>query len=311
MSVHSVHQGSTPTRVGSSRPPGKSSAHAVTRILLHLALAAVPLLAISAEVFGAFPMRTSAALIVIPLVIIVAVLTLFAPHPSDRIVGAGLLWGMLACVVYDVFRLDTVYMLGWWGDFIPTMGSWITGGRPGAWDGAVAGYVWRYVGDGGGIGVAFFVLAAALGLGRRRRRDVVLAGVAFAVFPVWAGLMATVALAPRGEAMMFPLTATTVTLSLIGHLIFGLVMGLGFWHTRGIQRHWPWQAASGRALPAVLPDMLLDSRRRSPAVTGNDGRYANRNISRATYEEWQRELQYQRSTHRRSRHADRANVYPG
>ncbi|WP_254622647.1 hypothetical protein [Rhodococcus sp. W8901] len=40
---------------------------------------------------------------------------------------------------------------------------------------------------------------------------------------------------------MFPLTPTTITLSLIGHLIFGLVLGLGFLRARGrLGRHWPW-----------------------------------------------------------------------
>ena len=56
----------------------------------------------------------------------------------------------------------------------------------------------------------------------------VLASVAFAVFPTWAGLMATVALLPRGEEMMFPLNLATVTITLVGHLIFGLVLGLAF-----------------------------------------------------------------------------------
>ena len=50
----------------------------------------------------------------------------------------------------------------------------------------------------------------------------------FAVFPTWAGLMATVALAPRGEDLMFPLNPATVTITLVGHLIFGLVLGLAF-----------------------------------------------------------------------------------
>jgi len=171
-------------------------------------------------------------------------------------------------VVYDIFRLDTVYLLGWWDDFIPTMGTWITG-RAETRSGAVVGYLWRYIGDGGGIGIAFFVIALAVGLHRRSRRDVVLAAVTFAVFPVWTGLIATVALAPRGEQLMFPLTATTVSLSLIGHLIFGLVLGLGFWSARGVGRFWPW------------PPLLPAGRVPGPAVHG---------VSPATYEAWQQRL---------------------
>ena len=238
----------------------------VARIGLHLALAGLPLLAISAQVFGLVSMNTTAALVIIPLAATLAVLAVFAPHPTDRIVGHGLVSGIVACVVYDIFRLDTVYLLGWWDDFIPTMGTWITDGTE-TRGGAVVGYLWRYVGDGGGIGIAFFVVALAVGLDRWSRRDVVLAAVAFAVFPVWTGLIATVALAPRGEQLMFPLTATTVSLSLIGHLIFGLVLGLGFWRSRGVGRYWPW--------PPLLPAG------RGPAVHG---------VSPATYEAWQQRL---------------------
>ncbi|HEX2289147.1 MAG TPA: hypothetical protein VHH53_02895, partial [Pseudonocardiaceae bacterium] len=232
----------------------------------HLLLAGLPLLAISAQVFGLVSMNTTAALVIIPLAATLAVLAVFAPHPTDRIVGRGLVSGMVACVVYDIFRLDTVYLLGWWDDFIPTMGTWITDGAE-TRSGAVVGYLWRYVGDGGGIGIAFFIVALAVGLHQRCRRDVVLAAVAFAVFPVWTGLIATVALAPRGEQLMFPLTATTVSLSLIGHLIFGLVLGLGFWHSRSVARLWPW--------PPLLPTA------RGPAYHG---------VSPATYEAWQRRL---------------------
>ena len=225
------------------------------RVALHVLLAALPLLAISAHVFGLVPMQLSAALLVIPLATTLAVLTAFDPHPGDRVIVHGLAWGVLACATYDVFRLDTVYMLGLWGDFIPTMGTWIIGRPDDLAGGAVVGYLWRYIGDGGGIGLTFFVVASVFGLQRLSRAQVVLAAVGFAVAPVWAGLIGTVALAPRGEELMFPLTPITVTLSLVGHLIFGLVLGLGFWHSRGAQAHWPWAPLDlpARMRPATAP----------------------------------------------------------
>jgi len=89
----------------------------------------------------------------------------------------------------------------------------------------------------------------------------VAAAVAFAVFPVWAGLIATVWLAPRGQTMMFPLNPVTVTLSLIGHLIFGLIMGLGFVRTRSAQRFWPWAPLRRADLAAALAgDTAADPR---------------------------------------------------
>ncbi|MDD7936823.1 hypothetical protein PHK61_00140 [Actinomycetospora lutea] len=211
------------------------------RLGLHLLVAALPLLAISAHVFGLAPMNVTAGLVVVPLTLAVLLLAVFSPVGEDRIVLTGAVWGVIATLVYDAVRLDTVYLLGWWGDFIPTVGTWILGAEGGATAvGAIVGYLWRYVGDGGGIGVVFFVLVAATGLRRWGERATVAAAVVFAVFPVWTGLIATVAVAPRGEQLMFPLTVTTVTLSLLGHLVFGLVLGLGCARCRGLEERWPW-----------------------------------------------------------------------
>jgi hypothetical protein len=70
----------------------------------------------------------------------------------------------------------------------------------------------------------------------------VLAAVAYSVFPTWTGLIATVALAPHGEERMFPLNAATVIITLVGHLVFGLVLGLAFLKApRGrVHSEWPW-----------------------------------------------------------------------
>ncbi|GAA4885883.1 hypothetical protein [Actinomycetospora straminea] len=219
----------------------------LARLALHLVVAALPLLAISAHVFGLAPMNVTGGLFVVPLTLLVLVLGVFAPVGEDRIVLTGAGWGVVATLVYDAVRLDTVYLLGWWGDFIPTVGTWILGDTGGATaTGAIVGYLWRYVGDGGGIGVTFFLLVAANGLRRWGERATVAAAVAFAVFPVWTGLVATVAIAPRGERLMFPLTPTTVALSLLGHLVFGLVLGLGCARCRGLEERWPWPALLDR-----------------------------------------------------------------
>jgi hypothetical protein len=215
------------------------------RLGLHLLVAALPLLAISAHVFGIAPMNVTAGLLVVPLTLVTLLLGVFSPSGEERLLLSGAMWGVLATLVYDAVRLDTVYLLGWWGDFIPRVGTWILGsgsaadaGSPAV--GAVVGYLWRYVGDGGGIGVAFFVLVAATGLRRWGERATVAASVTFAVFPVWTGLVATVALAPRGQQQMFPLTPATVLLSLVGHLVFGLVLGLGCARCRRLEEYWPW-----------------------------------------------------------------------
>jgi hypothetical protein len=208
------------------------------RVAVHVVLAALPLLSITAHVAGLVPMHLSAGVVILPTALVLVVLAIFVPMPEDRLVLEGLRWGILATLVYDVFRLDTVALLGWWGDFIPTMGTWLIDVDPSSRVlGGVAGYVWRYGGDGGGLGVVFLVGAAATGLRRLGPRVTVAAAVLFAVGPTWGGLMATVLL-PRGQQLMFPLTPTTVTLSLVGHVIFGIVLGLGALRCRDLESHW-------------------------------------------------------------------------
>lgn len=226
---------------------GPPSRWQIARILLVLLLASMPILGISVDVFGLVP-QSITSVVTIALTAVLGAIVVFAPHRTDMIVGRGLVAGMVACIVYDAARLFAVHVLGLMEDFIPVMGSWVTG-EPDTTGSAAVGYVWRYIGDGGGLGVAFFVVAFALGIDRWSKVKAVSAAVAFAVFPTWAGLIATVALAPRGEQMMFPLTPATVTITLVGHLIFGFVLGLAFLKAPrgGAGSEWPWPP-----LPQIL-----------------------------------------------------------
>lgn len=89
------------------------------------------------------------------------------------------------------------------------------------------GYLWRYFGDGGGIGLVFFMLCGILGVhrGTRLGRIPVLLGIGYGVF-VWSGLMATIILSSDGASLLFCISPPCVALSLVGHLIFGSVLGL-------------------------------------------------------------------------------------
>jgi hypothetical protein len=289
-----MHTTTTPERsatglgpAATSVPRGRDGA-GLMRIGLHLLLAALPLLAISAHVFGLITMQVSAGILVIPLATAIVALTVLAPHGGDRVVASGMWWGVVGCAVYDGFRLTTVHVFGWWADFIPVMGTWITGNPDDLTSGAVVGYLWRYIGDGGGIGITFFALACALGLQRWSRRAVVLAAVGFAVFPVWAGLIATVAIAPRGQSMMFPITWTTLTLSLVGHLIFGWIMGLGFHRSRAVREAWPWEPITGS-----LPALSLGTGRQPalPAPRAPHTPPAGQNLAPDTWELWRQQLE--------------------
>ena len=127
------------------------------RFGLHLVLASTPLLAISGAVFGVVSLRAVAALFLLPLLGILAALVIFKPTGIDRTALAGFAWGLVACAGYDLFRLPTIYVFHLWGDFFGGIGGWATGTS----SNYLAGYLWRYLGDGAGIGVVVFLLAQA------------------------------------------------------------------------------------------------------------------------------------------------------
>ena len=225
------------------KPPSRWE---VARIALVLLLASMPILGISVDVIGAIPQSTTSVAVIV-LTAVFGALVAFAPHRTDMIVGRGLIAGMVACIVYDGARLFAVHVLGVMGDFIPVMGSFVTH-EPDTAGSAAVGYVWRYIGDAGGLGVAFFIVAFALGIDRWSNVRAVLAAVAFAVFPTWTGLIATVALAPRGEEMMFALTPASILVTLLGHVIFGFFLGLAFLKVpRGEHSEWPWPVLADTA----------------------------------------------------------------
>jgi hypothetical protein len=217
------------------------------RFGLYLVLASTPLLAISGEVFGVVSLRAVSTLFLVPLFGVLAVLVIFNPAGIDRTALAGFAWGIVACAGYDLFRLPNVYVFHLWGDFFGRIGGWATGTS----SNYLAGYLWRYLGDGAGIGVVVFLQAAAIGVSSWPRRRVVGFTVAFAVCPVWAGLVLTDGLAPTGQAL-FPLTATTLALSLAGHLIYGAILGYGLCASQNRARQDPSRAAISSE--ASLPD---------------------------------------------------------
>jgi hypothetical protein len=133
----------------------------------------------------------------------------------------GAVAGLVAVFAYDAVRMPLVWR-GVWPDFIPRIGGWVTGST----ENAAVGYAWRYLGDGAGIGLAYF---AFCGLVMAKRpglvtRCPIMLSIGYGVF-IWSGLIASVAVPPRGQAMLFALTPTSVALSLLGHLIYGSVLG--------------------------------------------------------------------------------------
>jgi len=119
--------------------------------------------------------------------------------------------------LYDCMRVPFI-LAGIWGDFIPKINMLLFNTSQPNW---VVGYIWRYVGDGGYMGMAFTVAYCIL----KPRVDSRIAGVGFGLV-IWVCLLGTLVLAPHGQEMLFKLSLTTLSLSLLGHLIYGISLGM-------------------------------------------------------------------------------------
>src|SRR5579859_1542333 len=112
----------------------------VARLAAHLSLAGLPVLGISADVFGWVHLHALAVYVLLPLAISVALLVVLDRDRMDLLVGSAFCWGVLSCAAYDAFRLPTIYVAHWWGDFFGSVGGWAVDGQPNL----AVGYLWRY-----------------------------------------------------------------------------------------------------------------------------------------------------------------------
>jgi hypothetical protein len=168
----------------------------------------VPVTLIALTAFGVADLRTLAVFALAP-VVFVELLVLSRYRSFARIVAVALAVGIVSTLLYDAWRFSFLGLDLMQLDPIPHIGHSL--GLHPAW---ASGYLWRYLGNGGGLAIAFF----ALGLRGVRT------GMLYGLF-VCSGLLVTLAVAPYGEQMLFPLNATTVVMATGGHLIYGAVLG--------------------------------------------------------------------------------------
>ena len=128
-----------------------------------------------------------------------------------RLVWVGLSAGMADTVNYDVLRL-TLTACGFWNDFIPLIGKllWNDSGAHWIW-----GYLWRYIFNGGALGVVF------VAFNFRGIRS----GVFFGTF-VCCCLFITLVFLTGGHVHHFiRLNPFTATYAMLGHWIYGATLG--------------------------------------------------------------------------------------
>jgi transcriptional regulator with XRE-family HTH domain len=189
------------------------------RIFMSLVFFAIGFSAITAlaiAIVGWADLSTAAYLLIWPSLVLWLVIGILYPD-YGTLAFKGFVIGLLACFFYDCMRFVSIE-LGLWSDFIPRIGMWLLHTNKPDW---LIGYIWRYVGDGGFMGIAFVVCYCLL----KPKLDVRIAALAFGL-AIWLCLIGTILLAPHGTEMLFPLTPLTFSLSLLGHIIYGLSIGL-------------------------------------------------------------------------------------
>jgi hypothetical protein len=175
-----------------------------------------PITSLALSISGVCTLPQSTMFLALPVMATAPLLGLLFPAVG-RLALRGLSFGVVAVFVYDLLTRFPLIYFDVLGDFIPRIGGWLVGtDRPDT----LLGYLWRYLGNGGGMGLAFTTACSILRPSMAPRRAGVLYGVG-----IWCCLMATLLLSPRGEEMLFPLTPLTLIASLAGHLVYGAALG--------------------------------------------------------------------------------------
>jgi hypothetical protein len=186
--------------------------------LAYAAIGFTPIGALALTIGGLWSLTIGALVLIVPAVVAAIVLGIRNPR-YGRYALEGLAAGLAAVLIYDLVRW-TFVAFGLWGDFIPNIGGWLNGTGEPNW---ILGYGFRWLGDGGGMGLTFMVAARTF-VPRLGRSVAVGIGIAYGL-SIWVCLLVTLVVSPEGQAMLFPLTAVTLILSWIGHVVYGAVLG--------------------------------------------------------------------------------------
>ena len=177
--------------------------------LLFLAFGFAAITSLGVALAGAVPLPYGFHYAVIPAFTAMLLIGLRYPAWGKRAL-IGLVAGMIATGIYDILRLGLM-LAGLWGDPIPSIGQLALDDPNAEW---YWGYVWRFVGNGGGMGLAFAMLPW---------RGVKL-GIAYGS-AVCTGLVVLLYFWPVAQQHFFALTPATAAGGMAGHWVYGAVLG--------------------------------------------------------------------------------------
>ena len=192
------------------------------------ALAAAGMLPVGLIGLSAFGLDLRLLALVVLAPVLACMMIAIAVDPVTRALAVrALAAGLVATALYDLLRGGFLWSGLMDRDPIPHIGHAL-GVEP-AW---LAGYTWRYLGNGTGLALAF------LALGLRGTR----AGIVYGLF-VCSNLLLVLLVSPLGEQILFELNATTIVMATLGHAIYGAVLG-----TLAARLHEPGRAPAARGL---------------------------------------------------------------
>jgi hypothetical protein len=177
--------------------------------LLYLPVGFVAITALAFAYAEALPLPYGMRYVVLPAAGAIVLVSLRYPAWGRRAL-LGWVAGVLATGVYDLLRLGLVHA-GLWGDPIPGIGRLALGNPDANW---LWGYVWRFAGNGGGMGMAFAMLPW------RGVRSGIIYGTG-----IVSGLVVLLAVWPVAQVHFFPLTPATAAGGVAGHWVYGAVLG--------------------------------------------------------------------------------------
>ncbi|MEM7275950.1 MAG: acyl-ACP thioesterase domain-containing protein [Actinomycetota bacterium] len=198
---------STASRSGAALATGRPLERS-GRLILAL-LGPIPVTLVGLSTIGWLTFKQLATLAV-PLGFVVLGIVVAARPLARALASEALLAGLVATFLYDLLRWGFLAVELMARDPIPHLGSGLDL-EPG-W---LFGYLWRFIGNGGGLALCFFALG-----GRGARL-----GAAYGL-AVCSGLLAFLIAAPNGQSDLFPLDGATLFVAVAGHLIYGITLGL-------------------------------------------------------------------------------------
>src|SRR6478736_623583 len=113
-----------------------------------------PITSLSLSTFNLIPLHISGPCVVLPAILGAFILATVFPRYRQTMVR-GFVAGLAAVFLYDCTSRFPFIAAGVWPDFIPKIGGYLLHRENVNWS---IGYLWRYLGNGGGMGLAFFAI---------------------------------------------------------------------------------------------------------------------------------------------------------